>query len=82
MALDYAKISFFAQYLENILRQNFTKFYICIDNDKIYVGIVSCHFLLICNRAMALDLCQNFISAQYLEYKLTDFYQTLYNHLY
>ena len=26
-----------------------------------------------CTRVMALDLCQNFVSAQYLENKLTDF---------
>ena len=31
---------------------------------------------------MALDLCQNFVSAQYLENKLTEFYQILYVHLY
>ena len=31
---------------------------------------------------MSLDLCQNFDSAQYLENKLTEFGQTLYNYLY
>ena len=37
--------------------QNFAKLYICIFIDKIYVGIVTCHFLLICNRVMALEFC-------------------------
>ena len=58
--LIYAKISF----PFNILRtngQNFTKFYICNHIDKIYIGIVTHHFLHICTRVMALDLRQNFI---------------------
>ena len=55
-------------FLLNILRSNqqtFTKCYTCINFDKIYVGFVTytCHFFIICNRAMALDLCQNFVSA-------------------
>ena len=33
---------------------------------KIYVGIAIFHILLICNRVIALDGCQNFCSAQYL----------------
>ena len=33
---------------------------------KIYVGIAIFHILLICNRVIALDGCQNFVSAQYL----------------
>ena len=48
----------------NILRtdvQNFTKFYICNHIDKIYVGIVTDHFLLICTRVTALDLLKNFV---------------------
>ena len=36
----------------------------------------------ICTRVMALDLHQNFFSAQYLENKLTEFYQVLYMHSY
>ena len=47
-SLIYAKILF--QF--NILRtngQNFTKFYICIHIDKIYVGIVTHHFSHICS---------------------------------
>ena len=79
--LVYAKISFPL----NILRTNwhiFTKFYICIHIDKIYVGIVTLHFLHICTRVMTLDLLKNFVSAQYLENKWTDFDQTLYNYLY
>ena len=71
----YAKISF----LFNILRTNgqtFTKFYICIHIDKIYVGIVTHHFSHICTGVMALDLLQNFVSVQYRENKWTDFDQT------
>ena len=81
MALDSAKIVF----PFNILRtngQNFTKFYIRNYIDKIYVWIVTHHFLHICTRIMAFNLCQNFVTAQYLENKWTDFDQTLYNYLY
>ena len=62
----------------NILRtngQNFTKFYICIHIDKIYVWIVTHHCSHICTRVMALDLLQNFVSAHYLENKLIEFRQ-------
>ena len=54
---------------------DFTKFCISIDIDKIYVGIVTCIFWHIYTRVMALDLRQNFFSAQYmyLENKLTEF---------
>ena len=45
---------------------SFTKLYICIYIDKIYVEIATFHILLICNRVMALDWCQNFVSSQYL----------------
>ena len=38
------------------------------------------HFSDICTRVMALDLCQNFVSAQYLENKWTEFHQTLFMH--
>ena len=38
-------------------------------------------FFEICTRVMALDLLQNFVSAQYLESELTDFDQTLYKYL-
>ena len=79
--LIYAKISF----PFNILRtdgQNFTKFNICIHIDKIYVWIVTHYFSHIYTRVMALDLLQKFVSAQYLENKLTNFDQTLYNYLY
>ena len=34
-----------------------------------------CHFSHICTRVMALDLHQNFVSAQYLENILTEFHQ-------
>ena len=30
------------------------------------LGLYTSHFLQICNRNMALDWCQNFVSAQYL----------------
>ena len=68
--LIYAKISF----PFNILRtngQNFTKFYICIHIDKIYVWIVAQHLLHICTRAMALDLRHNFVSIQYFSHICT-----------
>ena len=42
----------------------------------------SLRLLLITDRVMALDLCQNFVSTQYLESKWTEFDQTLYNHWY
>ena len=61
----------------NILRsnaQNFTKFYICIHIDKIYIGIVTHHFSHICTRVMALHFCPNLISSQYLEKKLIEFH--------
>ena len=43
------------------------RFYICIHIDKIYVWIVTHHFLHSCTRVMALGLRQNFVSIQYLE---------------
>ena len=46
--------------------------------DKIYTGIVKHHVLKIRNRVTALDLCQNFIFAQYLENEWTEFNQILY----
>ena len=52
--LIYSKISFRL----NDLRTNgqiLTKLYITIYTDKIYIGIVSCHFYQICKRVMALD---------------------------
>ena len=60
----------------------FTKIYICIHIDKIYVRIVTQHFKDICTRVMALDLLQNFIYFQYLEKKWTEFHQILYMHSY
>ena len=48
----------------------------CIYIDMI--GIVTHHFLNICSRVMALDLCRNFVSAQYLENYWTYFHQILY----
>ena len=76
--LIYAKILF----PFNILRQNFTKFYICIHIDKMYIGIVTHHFWHICTRVMTLDLRQVFVSFQYRENKLTDFHQILSMHSY
>ena len=64
--LIYSKISFPL----NILRTNgqiFTKLYITIYTDKIYVGIVSCHFSQSCKSVMALDWCQNNVTTQYPE---------------
>ena len=79
--LIYSKISFPL----NIVRTNgqiLTKLYITIYTDKIYVGIVNCHFLHICTSVMTLDLRQNFVSVQYLENKWTEFYLILYMHSY
>ena len=59
MALDLLQISFPL----NILRTNgqiLTKLYITIYTDKIYVGIVSCHFSQICKRVMASDFIWDF----------------------
>ena len=58
--------------------QNLTKFCIDIMIDKMYVGIVKCNFLQICNRVKALDLRQNLVFAQYLENVWTEFNQILY----
>ena len=44
-----------------------TKFCIYIDIDKIQVGIVVCQIMQIYYKVMALDSCQNFVSAQYLK---------------
>ena len=65
----------------NILRTNghiLTKLYITIYTDKIYVGIVNCHFSHIYTCVVAPDLRQNFVSVQYLENKWTEFHQILY----
>ena len=55
-----------------------TKICICFDMDKIYIGIVTCHFSQICNSVKALDGYQNFVSAQYLENKWMEFHPILY----
>ena len=60
--------------------QNLTKFCIHIIIDKIYVGIVNCHFSQICNRVTALDWPQNSVFFQYLENEWTEFNQILYTH--
>ena len=57
-------------FLLNILttnRWNLTKICICIDINKIKVGIVTRQFSQIYNSVIARDLCQNFVSTQYLE---------------
>ena len=77
--LIYIKVSFMLNILT--LEHKWTEFHMCFHIDKIYVGIVTLHFLLICTRVMALDLLQNFFSAQYLKNKWTIFDQTLYNYL-
>ena len=72
-------------FLLNILRmdgQNLIKFCIHYIIDKIYVCIEKGHFLQICNRVTALDLCQKLFFAQYLEKRLTEFNQILYTHYY
>ena len=45
-------------------------------------GLLHVIFLHICTRVMALDLRQKYISAQYLENKLTEFHQILKMHSY
>ena len=54
-----------------------TKYYTCIDIYEIKVGIVARQFSRIYNRVIALDLRQNFVSAQYFEFKLMNFDQFL-----
>ena len=46
--------------------------------DNIYVFIEKGHFLQICNRVTALDLCQKLFLAQYLENGWTEFDQILF----
>ena len=46
---------------------NLTRFYIHFDLDKIKVGIVLRQYAHFYKRVMALDMCQNFIFAQYLK---------------
>ena len=58
-----------------------------LKSDQLELGFSICRdcytsFLLICTSFMVLDLLQNFVSAQYLENKWTEFDQTLYNYLY
>ena len=77
--LIYAKCLF----LFNILRtnvQNFTKFYICIYIDKIYLGIAIHHFLHICTRVVVVDLSQILVSVQYLETNGLNFTKLSYNY--
>ena len=81
MALDLRQHFVSAQYPENKCTE-LTKYYICIHIDKIYIGIFTHHFSLICTRVMALDLRQNFVSVQYLANKWTEFNQILYMHSY
>ena len=54
MALDLLQKLVSDQYLENKWT-DFDQLYITIYTDKIYVGIVSCHFSQICKRVLALD---------------------------
>ena len=56
------------------------RFYLLYIIDKIYVCIEKGHFLQICNRVTALDLCQKLFFAQYLENGWTEFNQILYTH--
>ena len=60
----------------------FHQIFLCIYIDKIYVRNVNHHFWHICHRVMALDLCQNFVSAQYFINKWTEFDQILHLRLY
>ena len=49
---------------------------------KATLGLLSAIFLHICTRVIAPDLRKNYVSAQYLENKLTEFHQILYIHRY
>ena len=77
MVLDYVRISFPL----SIFRtngQNLTKLYKGIYIDKICVNrIFTCYLLQICNKVMALDWQQNFVSVQYLEDKWIEFHRIL-----
>ena len=66
MALDWQQNVVYAQYLEDkwIEFHHILLMYIYIY--KIYDEIAIFHILLICNRLIVLDGCQNFVSAQYL----------------
>ena len=66
----------------NILRTNWwnlTKLGMCINIDKIYIGIITCQFSQIYNRVMALEWCQN---PQCFENKSMEFDQILLMHWY
>ena len=80
--LIYAKISFPLHISVNEKKwTEFHNFFICIHIYKIYVVIVTHHFLAQFTRVMVLDLRQNFISVQYLvtnEQILTKLYITIY----
>ena len=56
MALDLHQNFVSVQFILRTNGHNFTKFYICIHIDKIYVGIVTHHFSHNCTRVMVLDL--------------------------
>ena len=69
-------------YFENVIHYNYITITIAITpglhiTDKIFVGIIKHHFLQICDRVMALDLCQKLFFAQYLE---NEFNQILLTH--
>ena len=81
MALELLQNFVSAKYLEN----KWTDFDQTLYNyytDKIYVGIVNCHFSHICSSVMACDLRQNFVSVQYLENKWTEFHRISPNFIY
>ena len=64
--LTNVRISFLFSVLR-INGWNLTKFIMCIDIAEILVGIIMCKIAQIYNKVTALDLIQNFISAQYLK---------------
>ena len=67
MALYLCQNLVYPQYPKNKLTEiHQIKFYVCIHSAKIWVGIITCYFLLIYNNVMALDLCQNFVPGQCL----------------
>ena len=79
MALDLRQNFIFAQISsEQIYRISPNFIYASILTGS-SLGLLVFIFCLFKKRFMALDLCQNFVSAQYLENKWTDFDHTIHN---
>ena len=78
----YAKILFLLNILITTIHI-FTKFIYALILTRSSLGLLHVIFFSdICTRVMALDLCRNFVSTQYLENQLVEFHQILYMHSY